>query len=27
VEGALANVIPGKVKGAMLEKLSKPKAS
>ena len=27
VEGALANVIPGRVKGAMLEKLSKPKAS
>jgi len=27
VEGALANVIPGKVKGALHEKMSKPKAS
>lgn len=27
VEGALANAIPGKVKGAMHEKVSKPKAS
>jgi short-subunit dehydrogenase len=27
VEGALANVIPGKVKGAMHEKAAKPKAS
>jgi short-subunit dehydrogenase len=27
VEGMLANVIPGKVKGAMHDKMSKPKAS
>jgi uncharacterized protein len=27
VEGALANVVPGEVKGAMHEKMSKPKAA